>query len=292
MPVLDLQRAEGLATPWWLWWNILSADAPIVALVWSAVFARASGVKLATADQSTLVLTVWAIYVCDRLLDGWTAKNRLALQPRHNFCLKHSPWLVGLVVIAGAAIVCMTWDRQRAPEVVDGLKLGSIVAAYMVCIHAAGGQLARLLPKEAAVGILFASGTTLPLWSGAGGFSGDFDPAWTFFALLCILNCVSIECWEKPSSSTAWKRMAHPFVIWADSRINGLATALGACSLIAWFVRGPGKASGESLLAVCLGALLLLLLNCRRNRFSPSALRVLADVALIVPALIALAVRW
>jgi hypothetical protein len=42
--------------------------------------------------------------------------------------------------------------------------------------------------------------------------------------------------------------------------------------------------------AVGLGALLLLVLNARRAKLSPTALRVLADAALLVPAILALGI--
>ena len=73
------------AAPWWLWWNLLSLDAPAVAIVWAALFARASGAKLQASEAIALVLSVWVIYTSDRLLDGWTARNRAGLQFRHLF---------------------------------------------------------------------------------------------------------------------------------------------------------------------------------------------------------------
>ena len=77
--------ASRRATPWWLWWNILSVDAPAVAVVWAALFARAAGSRLSAAEAAALALSVWIIYTSDRLLAGWTASNRAALQYRHLF---------------------------------------------------------------------------------------------------------------------------------------------------------------------------------------------------------------
>ena len=39
-------RASSYTTPWWLWWNILSLDAPTVAVVWASLLARASHMRL------------------------------------------------------------------------------------------------------------------------------------------------------------------------------------------------------------------------------------------------------
>jgi hypothetical protein len=56
-----------------------------------------------------------------------------------------------------------------------------------------------------------------------------------------------------------------------------------------WFVHEDPSLS--VLPAVILGALLLLALHWNRTRFSAPALRVLADVAVLAPALMALAWR-
>jgi hypothetical protein len=51
------QGAQGQAIPWWLWWSILSGDAPTVALAWALLFTRASGGRLSVAEAITLVLS-------------------------------------------------------------------------------------------------------------------------------------------------------------------------------------------------------------------------------------------
>src|SRR5271168_3315372 len=47
-------RAESRTVPWWLWWNILSVDAPMVAVAWAGVFAGAAGGRLAGVDATVL----------------------------------------------------------------------------------------------------------------------------------------------------------------------------------------------------------------------------------------------
>jgi hypothetical protein len=80
------ERASGelasgeLAAPWWLWWNILSFDAPMVAVAWALVFAKSAGVALPAAEIAALGLVVWLIYTVDRLLDGQWAV--VAVSPR------------------------------------------------------------------------------------------------------------------------------------------------------------------------------------------------------------------
>ena len=283
-------RAQPRTTPWWLWWNVLSIDAPTVALVWGALFARASGGRLSAGEGAVLVLTVWVIYVSDRLLDGWTEKDRAALQERHHFSERHRCVLAGLVLFACTAIAWLTTDRLQAAEVTAGVKLGVIVVLYMTGIHAGRGWIAGMLPKEIAAGFLFASGATLPVWSRAERLPWEAWLPWVLFGLLCALNCLAIECWENHHHSEQWRQSPRPFVRWADSRLNRIAAALAVAALTSCLVSNPRGSSVWVLSAVGLGALLLLVLNARRAKLSPAALRVLADAALLVPAILALGI--
>jgi hypothetical protein len=285
------ERVEFSTTPWWLWWNILSADAPTVAMVWALLYAYANSARLSTSDEIVLSLVVWAIYMSDRLLDGWTAKNRTLLQERHLFCARHRVALVCLVALASAAIVWLTAERLAPMEVSAGMRLGAIIGVYMAGVHAGRGWITGFVPKEVAVGVLFAAGTTLPVWSQSRGFSWDVWLSLALFALLCSLNCLSIECWENHVSEDAWQQTPHPFVSWANPRINRMAAVLAALGLMVFFMRHTKGSSGPEELAVSLAALLILLLNRRRNRLSRPALRVLADAALVVAGLIGLMTR-
>ncbi|MGH9743230.1 MAG: hypothetical protein ACRD51_12880 [Candidatus Acidiferrum sp.] len=279
------------STPWWLWWNILSLDAPAVAVVWSALFASTSGARLSTAEAIALGLSVWIIYTCDRLLDGWTTKNRAALQERHLFSERHRLLLAASVIVAGALVLWQITGIPLIEDAIAGVKLGAVLILYMAAVHAGRGRLANVLPKEIFVGFLFALGATLPLWSRATQFPWHEFLPWGFFGLLCSLNCLSIECWESARQTRAWRQQSHPLVRWVAPRINSIAAALALAALAACFVQIPPSSSRFALLAVCAGALLILLLNCLRSKLSSAALRVLADAALFAPALIAFLIR-
>jgi len=143
----DRVDAELRATPWWLWWNILSLDAPTVAVVWAALFAHAIGSRLSAGGATALALSVWIIYTSDRLLDGWTARNRAFLQERHLFSDRHRFVLAALVMAASALVLCLMADGLLAAEVRAGVKLGVILFFYMAGIHAGRGWIVWLLPK-------------------------------------------------------------------------------------------------------------------------------------------------
>ncbi len=285
-------RAEFHTPPWWLWWNILSLDAPIVAIVWALLFARAAGrVRLVSAEAVILSLVVWVIYIGDRLLDGWTAKNRAALQERHFFCARHRLPLAFLMALAGAGIVWLALEHLAPLEAKAGLKLGAIVGAYMVGIHAGRESVVRFVPKEVAVGILFAAGTTLPVWAHGIGLSWNMWATVVLFAFLCSLNCLSIECWENQGSNVACRKASPPLVRWVNSRINWIATSLAATALAVLLICHANKSSRPGLLAVSVAAFLIALLNHRRHQLSCHSLRVLADAALVLAGLLALTIR-
>jgi hypothetical protein len=286
------------AIPWWLWWNVLSIDAPMVAVAWAAVFARGGGGKLATVDAAVLFLSVWVIYVSDRLLDGWTAANRGALRERHFFCERHAVALVSLLAAASGGIFWLTAEYLPAAERDAGLRLGLLLVLYLAGIHAFRGRLLWALPKEIFVGVLFACGVTLPIWSRGGELRWEEGVPWTLFALLCCLNCLAIEDWERRDDSGAIRNGRHRaarFFARADAvgsvRITAGATALAGLALIGYLTQAARGALRYEWLAVGLGALLLLALSRFRKNFSPAALRVLADVAVLVPAALDLAMH-
>jgi hypothetical protein len=125
--------AERRAIPWWLWWNILSIDAPAVAVAWAALLACAGGIRLQADEAAALVLSVWIIYTSDRLLDGGTAKDDAVLQERHIFCERNRFVLVALVIAASALVLWLMLDVALAAQAIAGVKLGVASGAVHGC---------------------------------------------------------------------------------------------------------------------------------------------------------------
>src|ERR1035437_3449758 len=69
-------------SPAWLWPNLLSLDAPVVAVLWQILFARCFQVPPDALAAILLLLTVWLIYAADRTLDAWKGECH---SPRHEF---------------------------------------------------------------------------------------------------------------------------------------------------------------------------------------------------------------
>jgi hypothetical protein len=281
-------HALGRRTPRWLWWHLLGLDAPTVSLIWAVLFARSYGVRLALSEIVILCITVWIIYIGDRLLDGWKAADPEALQRRHLFCAEHRTPLIYMGVLAAVLDIWLITQSLEAAELFAGLKLAAIVGVYMLVVHARP-RIARFLPKELAVGILFATGTTLPVWSKNGGTSGDWRCSLALFALLCWLNCFSIECWEKNGSKYIQNRKAEQ-ILWGKVCISEAAAGLAMLALALLRFGIVARDLTAIVVSVSLSALLIFCLNYFRNLLSLSALRVLVDLVLVVAALVALTV--
>jgi len=276
-------------TPLWLWWNILSIDAPAVAGIWAIVFARAARITLPAAEVLALTASVWLIYVADRILDGWRSADSETLRERHRFYKRHPLSTIGCWAIVLVATLWLVRERLEPAIAQNGLQLAVIVGAYFICVHADCERVFRVLPKEAAVGMIFAAGTVAPAWTHLRGASTGMIAPLCLFGALCTLNCIAIECWENHRPRGAWRKMPHRLIVWADSRIHLLAAGLAVGALLLDLLPFTRGISGGLLPAVSVSAVLLGALNTQRERLSSNALRVLADTALLVPALLALA---
>ncbi len=278
--------------PWWLWWNVLSLDAPTVAGAWSILLLRSRGLTVRSPEVFALVLAVWVIYTTDRLLDGLATRASSILHARHFFAAKYRIGFASLALLSGAALLWIGMGYLEARTMRAGLILGAIVIVYLASIHGRPSHSRKLLPKEIAVGLIFAAGTSVPLWSRWRELTLVSGCIWLLLALLCALNCLSIECWERPRSGSAWPQPPSAWIAWADSHLNSASLGLTIAAVVAYWLFGSGYSSGLPLLAIALAAFLTMLLNSQRKRLSPEALRVLADAALVLPALLALGLRY
>ena len=252
-------------TPLWLWINLLSLDAPLVALAWQDLLARCYPAVLLPQGRFVLGLTVWAIYVADRLLD---TRRPLAdprdaehQAPRHNFYRRHRlPMAILLAAILIADLsVAIRWIQPGV--VAAGAMVFLATGSYLFVFALRGNP--QVVWKKSAAAILFAAGVFViefarlpqPLRT-------LFWPA-VAFALLCKGNLVMIEHWER-NWNTA--------IVWISLLLFALLCLVAGRS--AWY------------LAIALSAVGLAALGFNSARLTPDARRVLADVVLMVPFLI------
>ena len=119
--------------PWWLWINVLSLDAPLLAVIWQAALARVHHVTLMPGCHIALGLAVWVVYMVDRVLDSFGKESSSMLTARHAFYLRHRR-LYSFVIIPIAVIwllKCAVFDIP-AGLLGRGLELGFVVILYLL----------------------------------------------------------------------------------------------------------------------------------------------------------------
>jgi hypothetical protein len=249
-----------LRSPVWLWLNLLSLDAPIVALVWQNFLARIYPVALYPAGRCALGLTVWAIYLADRLLDVRDSAPD-AETPRHNFYRRYRrfAWMLLATVLCADLLVTFLWLRPAV--FANGLLVAAGVIVYLGVFPL--GRI-RGAWKQPAAAILFTIGVFLVAWTGTASPVQSLGWPAAAFCALCFGNLVIIENWERN------RRIKRRAGIW----LSLLAVACIAAGHSRWYFAVAASAAG-------LAALILPGENISRN-----ARRVLADAVLLIPLLI------
>jgi hypothetical protein len=269
----------------WLWPNLLSLDAPIIAVLWLVVFAAAGEVALAPALMLTLGVVVWAIYIADRLLDSWGEDTEQGAA-RHRFCGQHrAAFALGLVLLLAVS----AWLCSELPA--RTLRAGMLMMAVVVVYFAAVHIWRWALPKEAVVAGLFAAGTYLPLWADGSSQNVRLGISVALFAVVSWMNAALIEYSEWIRLRLACGEAPHPSTILAGKHLPviGVATTLlTGCLAVA-----PGfHAELPVLSAVALSALALAALGWHWRRLGIDQIRVLADAALLTPGVVLLLMRY
>ncbi|MGA8672692.1 MAG: hypothetical protein WB679_22645 [Terracidiphilus sp.] len=263
-------------------WHLTSLDAPTVAVIWSLSFAWAAGVHLPRWIPVLLALGTWAVYVGDRLLDTRSALrsgNLSPLRERHFFHWHYRRVLVPFACTAAILAAAMVFSLMP-PAIRERNSVLAIAAlVYFSGVHlprVRSKALALLRSKELIVATLFTAGCAVPVFARMQAVTNSPISLWPFlflvifFAALAGLNCSAIDCWEsagKAAISTAAFALAA----------IGLLFALGL------FFDHP-RISALSL-AGAASAVLLGVLDLKRSRLTPLALRCLVDLLLLTPIL-------
>jgi hypothetical protein len=265
-----------------VYWHLLSLDAPTVAVVWAWSFARTLRVGASASAIAVLGIGTWMIYVTDRLLDACWADDA-ELRERHFFHEQHRR---AFLVALGASAIVLAWLIAILPapaRVADAIVFAASML-YFAAAHSPRSRLRSSIAREFAVGVVFASAVAVPAWSSTPARSALIIPA-ALLAGLCTLNCVAIETWEKKPGV----RSSRSIRLIAAT----VAIAAIACCLVPQ-IRNPGQIRLAS--AVLVSALLLPAMDAwarKRIREAPPetaarlllALRIAADVALLTPLL-------
>ncbi len=258
-------------TPLWLWPNILSLDAPVIASIWQNLFAHDVFTKLSLASRFVLPLSVWLIYLADRLFD--TAPGRKPkLTARHAFSYSYRVFCQALAASA-ALLSAISVPFLPATIFGNGCAILTIVIAYLLIVHSMGGRLRHWLPKEAAVGLIFAIGSVLAPATCSANPRRLVFPA-LLFGILCWTNSAAIEIWEGGRADSVSRFFVHHIRLLALA----VCTVCLLCGL--WL---PSEHSWDALLIAALGYTAI---DFLRPDLSPDLLRVAIDIPLLSPLLL------
>ena len=284
-----------------------------MAVVWCWFFGAVFRLHFSWVVLPTLALGTWCVYVADRLLDGWRSSDMVSLRDRHWFYLRHRKPFILTWTIAAVPLAYLIFFRVDPAVRSDDIVLCLIGVAYFLLIHSHirvrsshSGEarlFPRWLPKEMAVGFLFAIATAVPAWARLSASiplaadRGLFAAAVFTFGAVCWLNCVAIQTWEDAEAS---EEIVHTILSRTqggdlETRPPGLteflgghltvfASAVGALAL-AFAVVTAGSPVALLFAAAALSAGLFLALIRYSHRLGALPLRIAADAALLTPLL-------
>lgn len=272
--------ASGAKPPaWWLWPNLVGLDAPVVAVAWMGAFAAAFSAPVKLPHYLVLFACVWCLYTADRLLD--VAKLRAGdpspgLQThRHQFMRRHARLFAALWFFVAFIGGLLALNQLERPVVGAGLIVAVGAVAYFLTFVAPLGGKRPLPGKEPAGGILFAAGTTVPVFA---DYSGELRVVVPFaiFAGLCALNLLMIASRE---GDLPGGKAFSGFLV-----ALGISLALGAAGFALVGTTTETAPHLRPLFFVeALAAVALTILQLARPAMSREAFRLLADVALLTP---------
>lgn len=289
----------------WVWWHLLSLDAPTVAVVWCWFFAAAFGVSLPPTALVTLALGTWCVYVADRLLDGWRSVDMTDLRDRHWFYLRHRKPFVIAWIAAALPLAYLILFRVQPAVRTDDIVLCFIGVGYFLLIHHRSES--HRFSKELFVGFLFSIATAVPTWTRVQQGRGLLLTAICTFGVACWLNCVAIQTWEDEEARregvqnhvAARKRELHvqqnrvshcSLTDFLGNHLTAFAVVIGMLALsLACFP--AGRTVWPLFIAVAASSLVFVALIRHNVRLSALSLRVLADGALLTPLLFFLHIR-
>lgn len=281
--------------PWWLFPNLLSLDAPLVAVAWLAVFAKTWRLVYHPWEAYVaLGLVVWIIYVVDRLIDASLRKDTPErCEPRHLFHWKYRKAFAASAGLAGVAALFLV-IRYMPYSIFGYLFVAVVLIGAFFGLSLLSQQDANEIPymKNILAGLTFAYG--VGLLASVYNQSADFyltmrSREMICFAVLCIMNISAIDLWEHANRSQDTEVKATD-----ELALTLPLVLLGLSAIVFAYQANPhpedvvdyGLIRRSFFYAILTGAALLYVLNRTRNRFHMDTLRVLADVALLIPVLV------
>lgn len=283
--MMDKERA-----PWWLWPNLLSLDAPVVAVAWAWMFSKAWGVVSVPWQMwFTLGCAVWIIYVLDRIIDAKRAGQETVLETRHAFHERHAKIFVVVAGIAGLWCLHSVLYSLAMTVLQYGLFVMLCAVIYFVIARTQKGVGHSGVGKNFVAGLTFSYGASAGIHAYAPVLPfGDmvFSSEVLLFAALCVINMTAIDFWrlegEEDDDAAAVLNLATLLV-------GGIAMFIYMSTLKRESIFFSEDFYHEQAfykpfaVGLLVGSASFFLLNQARRRIEADAYRVLVDVAVAAP---------
>jgi len=274
---------------WWQWPTILSLDAPVVAVLWQWMIAHAARVEPGGPQAWVLGASVWLAYAADRWIEAWRLHPDRIQTVRHRF-YQGARWPVAAI---WAAVFCAdlfeAFARLSNPELLAGSLLLVPVLLYLLSHQFVHRHRRWRAPKELCVAALLGGGVAVFVLGRPGADRSSLALPLGLFVLLCFANCVLISGWEyEVDRSHGQTSLALKFRH-AATLGRTLSWILAALSCLAALAIPDTGRTALGCAAVAAG--LLGIVDLAEKRLGWQLARVLADVALMTPA-IPLAAAW
>lgn len=276
-------------TPLWLWPNLLSLDAPIVAMVWLFMFQKIWLQVLPWGYYAALGLAVWGIYITDRILDvKMLSPSDMRLGTRHDFHRRHLKSMAAVASLAFVGSLVMAGTHMSYGPLLDYGKpvIFLVIGFFSMTVFSKQDQEIPHL-RNVFAGLAFAYGTSMGAhwYTGKSGvidlvhppFNLMLSPEMLAFAILCMLNISAIHFWEQSrNTNDPDTKAAHELALTLPLILLG-----AGCIVLA--LLDEESRSRPFYYSVLIASALLYIANRERDRFSLDALRVMADAAMIAP---------
>ncbi len=264
---------------WWLWPNVLSLDAPVIALVWQEAFAQVLMMELGWVPRVILAVCTWLAYCGDRLLDARRLPAGPVQSARHTFAHRHSRRLI-IVWVTAVVLAALLGLQLPVREIIFGSVWLMVLGGYFLLQHASPFRAKAGRWKEPVAGTVFALGVLFFVALRVESISPGMILAALAWAGLCALNCLTVAGWDRELDAA----MNQPSLA---RSCPGLERALPWLGLVvAALALGAAVWEGRWLplaLATTVSALALLELARRPGWVSAEIRRVWADAVLLTP---------
>lgn len=273
----------GNSVPLWLWPNLLGLDAPFVAVSWQLLYSRCFAISLPWFIHLLLGLSVWCVYLADRLYDAFRANDFTHATWRLRFTKEHFTTLVAITALAGCINLFLIIRFVPEHLIVHGLITAGLLAIYYAFRFGSSGKVAIVVPREIMCGTVFAIGSAIATFSygQAGTTNLRFLGAVAMLGLVCSASCILISVWEREEDIASGDNSIASPTPGIPPRFRRLLLPLVLLYAIVAFA-DPWQIH----VAAGLSALALYLMARFEKKLSPTLLRALADGVLLTPLLL------